>query len=124
MNNPGPLNILTRHTPVLDSGFVPAALWNRAFRELCDKNPESEDFSLALERTDGTVSVFQTRILPNEGDSERLNLKYTERILKFLLWQKGGCKVYVAGNLELFELLSRIYAPGGIREFDYFFCEP
>ena len=27
-----------------------------------------------------------------------LTLKYAERLLKFLLWQKGGCKVSTGGR--------------------------
>jgi predicted NBD/HSP70 family sugar kinase len=41
-----------------------------------------------------------------------------ERILKFLLWQKGGFRVSVAGPAEIAAYLARAYAPGGARAFD------
>jgi predicted NBD/HSP70 family sugar kinase len=121
MNGATDLPILLKHIPILDTGFVPAALWNKAYCHLSNQLGESERFTLALKRTDGTVSVFRTTILPHTGDSKALNLKYIERILKFLLWQKGGYKVYVAGDRGLFEELKRIYCPGGHREFDHQF---
>ncbi len=115
------LNIAPKQVPVLDTGFIPASLWNRAFREACSQNSASEPFSLALKRRDGTVSRFDTSILPHEGESQAVNLYYIERILKFLLWQKGGYQVYVSGNETLYDSLKAIYAPEGAREFDYYF---
>ena len=92
------LEISPKHFPTLDKGFAPAALWNVAYRNLCKEESASERFTLALQRTDGTVSVFRTHTLPHEGENKALNVKYTERLLKFLLWQKGGYKVFVAGS--------------------------
>ena len=51
--------------------------------------------ALALERSDGSVSVFRTTI---SADDAALNQRYAERLLKFLLWQKGGYRVTVAGD--------------------------
>ena len=73
---------------------------------------------LALERDAGSVSVFDTLVLP-EGHAEvASNLRYAERVLKFLLWQKGGFRVSVAGPREIAEHLEREYADGGARAFD------
>jgi len=49
------------------------------------------------------------------------NLPYAERLFKFLLWQRGGWRVYVGGPLDIGTALQGIYAPGGAREFDYHF---
>ena len=113
--------ISPKQVPVLDPGFVPASLWNRAYRKSCAQITSVETVSIALERRDGTVSRFDSLILPHGGEAVSLNLFYIERILKFLLWQKGGYKVYVSGNQDLFNALKVIYAPEGAREFDYFF---
>ena len=115
------LKVSPKQVPVLDPGFVPASLWNRAYRKACTQLSGTEPFSFALERRDGTVSRFNTLILPHAGEAISLNLQYVERILKFLLWQKGGYKVYVSGNQNLFDKLKAIYGPKGEREFDYYF---
>jgi hypothetical protein len=44
-----------------------------------------------------------------------------ERLLKFLLWQKGGCRITVAGDAGLSDYLRGVYAPAGERAFDYEF---
>lgn len=115
------LKISPKQVPVLDPGFVPASLWNQAYRKACKSITGSESFEFALERSDGTISRYQTKIFPHSGEAIELNLQYLERILKFLLWQKGGYKVYVSGNQDIFEALVGIYAPGGKREFDHNF---
>ncbi len=114
------LSIPTRCRPVLDPEFVPASLWNRAYRERVTAGPH-EDLAIALERGGGSVSVFRTSILPHQGPNVALNQRYAERLLKFLLWQKGGWRVTVAGNPHLAEYLSGVYSPSGARAFDYEF---
>ncbi|MDG2168632.1 MAG: ROK family protein, partial [Opitutales bacterium] len=121
MTNTNLLSVSPKQVPVLDPNFVAASLWNRAFGAACGQDSGSESFEIALERTDGTVSRFRGRTLSHQGDAKVLNLQYAERLLKFLLWEKGGYRVYVSGNRELFETIKSIYAPGGAREFDYFF---
>ncbi len=106
MINTDILSISPALLPPLDPGFVSAALWNRAFSKVCDEQSDSETFGLALERIDGTVSRFESKILPHYGEAKSLNLKYTERLLKFLLWQTGGYTVYLSCNRELFESLK------------------
>lgn len=107
--------------PVLDPQFVPAALWNRAYRSLVQDSGHTENLALALERSDGSVSVFQTAMLPHEGSNIASNERYVERLLKFLLWQKGGYRVVVAGNPRVADFLRHVYSPQGGRAFDFQF---
>ena len=107
--------------PELDPEFVPASLWNRGYRESVARCRGGEKLALALERSDGAVSVFHTTTLPHEGASVAANQQYVERLLKFLLWQKGGFQVTVAGQPALCAYLRSLYAPGGQRAFDYEF---
>jgi predicted NBD/HSP70 family sugar kinase len=73
---------------------------------------------LALERADGCISTFSCRVLTGDSRSVALSRRYIERILKFLLWQRGGWKVYAGGPAEIGEYLRSVYAPGGARAFD------
>jgi predicted NBD/HSP70 family sugar kinase len=77
--------------------------------------------ALALERSDGSVSVYRTAILPHEGANVALNERYVERLLKFLLWQKGGYRITVGGDARIADFLRTVYAPGGGRAFDHEF---
>lgn len=108
-----------QHLPPLDESFLPAVLWNRAYRELVDADPGAHDLHLALARKDGTTFHHQLRILPHEGEKVALNRKYVERIVKFLLWMKGGSQLYVAGNDAVAAVLSGLYCEDGPRAFDW-----
>lgn len=106
--------------PVLDPEFVPAALWNRAYRARV-KETGGRNLAIALERSDGSVSVFRTAVLPHEGKNVAVNNRYVERLLKFLLWQKGGYRVTIGGDARIADYLRSVYAPAGARAFDYQF---
>lgn len=107
--------------PVLDPEFVPASLWNRAYRAAIHSSGAGRNLAIALERSGGAVSVFRTSVLVDEGPNAALNYRYIERLLKFLLWQKGGYKATIAGDVNLASCLGRDYAPGGARAFDHHF---
>lgn len=106
-----------RIVPPLDPDFRPAALADRAFRAAVRAGGKTVPLALALERADGQIAVFHLEIAA-EGESTKLNLAYVERILKFLLWQKGGWRVIVGGPPEIGRALAEMYSPGGERAFD------
>ncbi len=107
--------------PSLERDFVPAALWNRAYRALVDADPGSRPFALALRAPGGAVSRYDSRVLGSNHPRATLTLLYAERLLKFLLWQRGGCHVSVGGADEVARHLAAVYAPSGARAFDHAF---
>ena len=110
-----------KHQPVLDPGFLPAVVWNRAYRALAAEESDPRTIELALERPDGTAFRWSSVLLPDLPEHSEATLKYVERTLKFLLWQKGGSRVKIAGAPEVVEQLKAQYAKGGAREFDWDF---
>ena len=112
------LAVEPRHRPVLDPDFVPALLWNQAYEEWAEIDPGSTPLVVAVTRPDGTIFRHQTRVLPHTGENSPLNLKYVERIVKLLLWMKGGSGIVIGGHPELAKALSGLYMPGGRRSFD------
>ena len=105
-------------TPPLDPDFRPASPINRAFREAVRAAGGGVPLALALERGDGQISVFRTAIFPADDPRSALNPVYVERLVKFLLWQKGGWRVVVGGPAEIGEHIRAVYSPGGARAFD------
>ena len=105
--------------PPLDTGFVPGVLWNREFMMRVQGGGGGKPFAVALEQPDGTVSRFETRILAE--DESALNLRYVERLVKFLLWQRGGCVVHLAGDDGLAGKIGALYSANGARAFDFRF---
>src|SRR5271170_531908 len=84
--------------PVLNPEFLPPVLWNRAYHAKIRESGSAENLAIALERGAGDISVYRTQVLPHEGASIALNQRYAERLLKFLLWQKGGYRVTIGGD--------------------------
>jgi predicted NBD/HSP70 family sugar kinase len=111
------LNIESRHRPVLDPEFVPASLWTRAYGRLAG-SPTGRPFRICLERSDGTRSTHDTKILPTGHELAALDLIHVERLLKFLLWQKGGFRIYLGGDDNLARQVAAIYTPAGKRAWD------
>ena len=108
-----------KHVPVLDPGFVPAVLWNQAYQQRVAEHEEACDLVIALERGGGSISTRQLRVFPHEGTYVSLNRVYVERIIKFLLWQKGGWKLTIAGSEPIADMIRGIYQSDGIRSFDF-----
>jgi predicted NBD/HSP70 family sugar kinase len=98
----------------LDPGFLPAALFNRTYLEdLCAPVP----LVLGLERESGLISRFETLISPTADPD---TLLYVERLVKFLLWSRGGWKLHFGGPKAIGEFIRRTYSSRGARKFD---CE-
>jgi predicted NBD/HSP70 family sugar kinase len=104
--------------PVLDPAFRPAALANRAFRELTRANGSVVPVGLALEQTDGNISRFHTGILPADHHQAAANFPYLERLAKFLLWSRGGFRIHFDGPAALATKLAEHYHLTATGRFD------
>jgi len=107
-----------KFVPPLDSAYRPAVLANKSFREAVVASGSAVPLVLGLERVDGTLSRYTTVVYDEAHPDAQQNLTYVERIVKFLLWQRGGWQVYVGGPLSIGEHIRRTYAVGGARAFD------
>jgi len=104
----------------LDPHFLPASLYNREYRRRVAASDGTE-LRIAVERAGGAVSTFSARVFAAGAPEFEENFFYVERIVKFLLWQRGGWKVAIGGPPEIADHVRAAYAPGGAREFDYNF---
>ena len=105
-----------RVVPPLDEGFRPAVLANRFFYQAA-----TSPLLLGLERNGGEVSCFETKILPPDHPDFEDNFLYVERIVKFLLWQRGGHTLHVGNSPRVAEYLQTLYSAQGERKFDWEF---
>jgi predicted NBD/HSP70 family sugar kinase len=110
MNNPPII------TAPLDPGFQPAVLFNRHYVRAARVSGRAVPLVLGLERENGLLSRFETVVDPAAPETPR----YVERLVKFLLWARGGWRLHFGGPKDLGELIRRAYAPRGARKFD---CE-
>ena len=106
------IEVPVANTPELDPGFIPLGKFFDAFLK-----DARQPLSLAVERAGGEVAVYNTFIhgTPYMAEADRY---YVDRLVKMLLWMKGGFKVYVSGSEAMYESVRDAYRPGGTREFD------
>ena len=109
------------YVPPLDPGFRPAVLANRIFLNQVKRSASGVPLVLGLERSDGSVSRFETEVFPESHPRASADLQYVERLVKFLLWQRGGWKVYVGGPAFIGRHIAETYSASGERSFDYQF---
>lgn len=106
-------------TPPLDENFRPAVLANRNFQR--EIRSIGNGLVIGLERSGGGVSRYETIVHPEGHPDIELSESYVERLLKFLLWQRGGHTVYIGGSKILGKSISDIYSKRGGRKFDALF---
>ncbi len=109
------IEVTVKNIPPLDPDFLPLNLFNEAFLKTA-----KEPFDIAVERASGQMAVYKTRVhgTPDRFDAD---VYYIERIVKTLLWMKGGFKVYLAGNKAVCDAIAAMYADGGRQDFDFHF---
>jgi len=102
----------------LDPGFSPLVLARREYRRQLEADGGTTDCALVIERHDDSRSRFDLRILEPGAQNIDQTWRHVERMLKFLLWSRGGWKVMFAGLAEIGQRLAADYCPGGRRGFD------
>jgi predicted NBD/HSP70 family sugar kinase len=73
---------------------------------------------IALEQTDGSVYHFDTEIFSEGAPESPGNYTYLERIVKFLLWSRGGWRVYFDGPAAIARKLAAHYRDDATGKFD------
>jgi predicted NBD/HSP70 family sugar kinase len=99
----------------LDPEFQPAIQFNRAYVAAAKKSGRAVPLVFGLERENQLVSRYETMVLP---DADAATLLYVERLVKFLLWARGGWKLYLGGPKKIGEFIRQHYSPHGKRKFD------
>ena len=101
----------------LDPGFQPMVLVYKDFVERATK-ANGEKLVIGIERNNGYVSAFETVVFPDGTGHDQENIDMVERIVKTLLWVRGGYKVIIAGSKVVYEGIAKAYAKDGARAFD------
>jgi predicted NBD/HSP70 family sugar kinase len=111
------IEVNIKNVPVLDPTFVPLSAFNKEFLKTAKK-----PLSIAVERSNGLISVYDTFIHGTEEMKDADNY-YVDRMVKFLLWAKGGFKVYICGDEAVYSYIAKTYSKDGARAFDFDFME-
>ncbi len=109
---------LSRLQPVLDPAFRPAALVNRAFRSAVQATGAPLPARIGIEQADGSVFHHRTVLFRQDHPRSAANYSHVERLVKVLLWSRGGYRVYFDGPAELGERLRRHFVDTAPGKFD------
>jgi len=104
--------------PELHPTYRPAILANQAFRESARETNSAVDVGIALEQADGSAFHHHTVIFPADHRLAENNFRHIERIIKFLLWQRGGWKIHLSGANDLVPRLQDYYQTNTFGKFD------
>ena len=104
----------------LEPEFMPMVKVIEEFKEKVSKS-ESQKIMICVERNGGLIATYELDIYKDNTGHDEENYQITERIIKTLLWAKGGYKVYIAGSKNIYERIAQDYKIGGAREFDFNF---
>ncbi len=104
-----------KNVPSLDKEFIPCVKWMEAYSKQA-----SVPFAIAVERNNSRVAVYDTKIVGTEASFEA-DVRYVERLVKFMLWSKGGFRVTLCGNEKIAAKIKEIYSLEGERKFDFDF---
>lgn len=110
--------IIPKVIPALDKDFMPASLQNRAFQDAVNKSGKGVSLMISLERGNGLISNYKTQVFDENYGMNEANFFYIERIVKTLLWTRGGWKVTIVGPKSVGEYIKKVFSLGGIRNFD------
>jgi len=102
--------------PPYDPGFEPMLF---AWHKYLDRARASGEAPLriAVEREDGLVSVFEAVAPAQDADPES-TYRVVERLVKFLLWSRGGWRIHFQGPAAIGRRLRTDYSENGSRAFD------
>lgn len=104
----------------LEPEFMPMVKVINEFKQNVAKS-ENQPLVIGVERNGGLMAVYKLDIFAEGTGHDEENYGIVERIIKTLLWAKGGYKVYIAGSKYLYDRISKDYSVGGAREFDFNF---
>lgn len=112
------LQIVPNKIPPLDPGFRPMILGNRHFRRAVAEAPERTAVTIGVERNAGLVHRAEFEIFAPGSPHDEDSYTYVERALKFILWSRGGWKIYIAAPPFITGRIQAAYRPDGARAFD------
>ena len=100
----------------LDPGFRPLEVEARAYEKDVAASGRGVPFGVLIVRNQGYCDHYQMNIFPDGADARTVPL--LDRLIKTLLWARGGYRIVTCGSKEVYEHLAAAYKEGGERAFD------
>ena len=103
---------------ILDPQFKPMSVVLDEYAKAVSAAPSKSRLTIGVERNKGFVSTYALDIYADGTGHDEENYAVAERIIKTMLWTRGGWKVIIHGSKYIGEKLKADYCAGGEHEFD------
>jgi predicted NBD/HSP70 family sugar kinase len=107
-----------RISPPLDPGFRPAVLARRKLAEVAGRSSRSLPVSIAVEQPGASVYLCETWAFSESDPTAPIGHALGERLVKTMLWARGGCRIWVDGPDDFAAALRRHYWDDAAGRFD------
>ena len=101
----------------LDPGFMPMAVAYREFEKAAAAEG-GDPLVIGITRNKEYTCVHKLTVFKDGTGHDDENFRFVERVIKSLLWMRGGYKIIVAGSKVIADKIAAAYDFGGLREFD------
>ena len=98
----------------LDPGFAPMVMAFREFEEAAEKSG-GKKIVIGIERNKGYISTYEMTVFEDGCGHDDENFAMAERIVKTLLWARGGYKIIIAGSDVIGGKIKEAYAAVRLR---------
>ena len=102
-----------RNLPELDRDFFPLYKFNHAFLASAAK-----PVGIAVERSGGEMASVHT-FIHGTAEMREADRYYIRRLVKSMLWMKGGWRVYISGDRKMCEYIRECFSADGCQAFDW-----
>lgn len=100
----------------LDPNFAPFILGKKKYLKYTAGSPHNLDF--AITRPGGCCGRDSLPVFADGHDDYEASLYLAGEVIRYMIWQRGGDKLYLAGPPKLCKDLSAAFSPGGKYEFE------
>lgn len=110
------LQFEVKNIPPLDKNFWPMAAILRAHQRSA-RSHGGREIAIGLEKPDAHHSAYRM-LIHDRPEFQDCDQTIVERVVKFLLWMKGGSRIIIYGDERIGDSLKVAYLPFGLRGFD------
>ena len=102
---------------VLDPAFQPMSVLLRDYSAAVQA-AKSQKLVVSIVRNQGYTSSYAMDVFADGTGHDEENIRVIERVVKTLLWIKGGYKIVISGSKLIYDAIAEAYKVGGARDFD------
>ena len=102
---------------VLDPAFQPMSVLLRD-DSAAVQAAKSQKLVVSIVRNQGYTSSYAMDVFADGTGHDEENIRVIERVVKTLLWIKGGYKIVISGSKVIYDAIAEAYKVGGARDFD------